>query len=376
MVEVLLVAFAQAVESRLSVAIIQVPPAWTFTVAGKEPAALSALQWQRIALGTPEGLLLWRVKQLEQGWGLVVSFGSTELSQPVARIDEMVAGVDAAICLDDSSVATGGSHGAYAWNGTHPCGQSGVEELYENASHVTAHPLVEDLAEEPSPCVGVNVMVCVLFDNRRKLQVAAPDAAEEFVKFDGMGCIDRVDGSHRVPLDLVAFEEVDGVHHLFPCRLAVPCRSAGVVQVLRAVDADAHEPSLVMQEAAPLRCEQRAVGLQGVVDVVSVGVLLLEAYGTAVEVQPGQHRFAAMPREEHVWRSLHFDILPDKSFEQFVGHVVCIALAPIIAIATCEVAGVADGLSHDVDGVRKGAKHRLQTLTTNLLENSLKAMQS
>ena len=38
----------------------------------------------------------------------------------------------------------------------HPSGKCGIEELYEDFSHIVAHPFVEDVAHEMSPLLGAD----------------------------------------------------------------------------------------------------------------------------------------------------------------------------------------------------------------------------
>ena len=83
------------------------------------------------------------------------------------------------------------------------------------------------------------------------------------------------------------------------------------MQVSGAVDADAHQPAFVVQEPTPLGREQKAVGLYAVADALAPTVVLLQPYDLTVEVEGPQHRFAAMPGEEHVGRLLQLYVIAD-----------------------------------------------------------------
>ena len=82
----------------------------------------------------------------------------------------------------------------------------------------------------------------------------------------------------------------------------------------------------------------------------------MEADGTAVEVKSCQHRFAAMPCEEDVWRSLHLDILAYESFEKLVSHHLRRASAEVVAVAASKIADRTDGLSHHINRMREGSE--------------------
>lgn len=72
---------------------------------------------------------------------------------------------------------------------------------------------------------------------------------------------------------------------------------AGVMQPRRSVDAQADEKLLRLQEFAPFVVEQRAVGLDGIVDAFAAGMLPLQLDDLAEELHPEQRRFPALPSE-------------------------------------------------------------------------------
>ena len=74
----------------------------------------------------------------------------------------------------------------------------------------------------------------------------------------------------------------------------------GIVHLLRAVDADAHEPALVVEELAPFVRQQRAVGLYDVRYALAPAIVSLQPYRLAVEVEGTQHGLASVPGEEDV----------------------------------------------------------------------------
>ena len=94
------------------------------------------------------------------------------------------------------------------------------------------------------------------------------------------------------------------------------------MELLRSVDAHAHQESVFAEEAAPLGREQRAVGLQAVVDVPAAGIVALQFERTAVEGEGTHQCLTAVPGEEHLRAGLCLDVFLDELFEQFVAQHV------------------------------------------------------
>ena len=63
------------------------------------------------------------------------------------------------------------------------------------------------------------------------------------------------EGVHRaegVPHHTMPLQPLYAPHHLLEGALAATVTTIGIVQMLRAVDADTHEPTVVAEEATPL----------------------------------------------------------------------------------------------------------------------------
>ena len=69
-------------------------------------------------------------------------------------------------------------------------------------------------------------------------------------------------------------------------RLSLFIDAVGIVEFGRAVDAQADEELIFDQEFAPRVVEQRAVGLEGIMDFFAVGVFFLEPDRLAKKLTP------------------------------------------------------------------------------------------
>ena len=121
------------------------------------------------------------------------------------------------------------------------------------------------------------------------------------------------------------------------------------------------EKVVFSQKSAPVIGEQRAVGLQGIVDVLAGCVLLLQCQRLLVERPRAHQRFAAVPGEKHVVAGLNGDVIVNVALECLVAHLlfgrfgVEFLLFEVITISTVQIAGRTGGFGHDVYGVH-GAK--------------------
>ena len=132
-----------------------------------------------------------------------------------------------------------------------------------------------------------------------------------------------------------------------------------VVDLLRAVDGQAHEEAVLLQEARPVLVEQRAVGLQVVLDPLSgLRVLPLQRHDLAEEVEAEQRGLAALPREHHLVGGHARDVVAHEALEHLVVHVPAARaarqrlLAQVEAVRAVEVAGRAGRLDHHVEPPR------------------------
>ena len=129
-----------------------------------------------------------------------------------------------------------------------------------------------------------------------------------------------------------------------------------VVDFPRAVDAQADQEPVLLEELAPFLVDQRAVGLEIVLDPLErLGVFLFERDDLAEEIQPHQRRLAALPGEHHLRPGHARDVLLDEPLEHLVGHPAGAGpagqrfLAQVEAVVAVQVAGGTARLDHDVE---------------------------
>jgi len=89
----------------------------------------------------PKGLLPGRIRQVRQG-------GGQDAPQAVVRADEVVAGVDASVFLDDQHAPADGGHPAQGGLAPRPSARHFGEKLHLGMTQVMVNPLVKDIAQE------------------------------------------------------------------------------------------------------------------------------------------------------------------------------------------------------------------------------------
>ncbi len=94
--------------------------------------------------------------------------------------------------------------------------------------------------------------------------------------------------------------------------------------------------------------------MQGVGDSPAVSPLLLKPYRLAVEVQPGEGRFAALPNKRYFGHILTTEILLDVRSQDLIAHLEARAsreqllLLRIEAVGAVEIARRSDRLRHEM----------------------------
>ena len=121
------------------------------------------------------------------------------------------------------------------------------------------------------------------FYDGSELDVMTAHVAKELIEVVGMVGIQPVHHGHRVPLHAIAVEALNALHDTLEGAPVLPVAAVGIVEALRSVDGNAHQPVVVFQEPAPLIGEQCAIGLQAVVDEMAVGIFLLQLQGFLIE---------------------------------------------------------------------------------------------
>ena len=159
-----------------------------------------------------------------------------------------------------------------------------------------------------------------------------------------------------VKLDVVFMEYFDAAHDAVEGGTLAFVDAVVVVIFFGTVDRNADQEFVYGEEFTPLVVEERAVGLEGIVDRFSVGIFFLEGNNLAKEVDAEDGRLATLPCEGNFGDALCFDVLLDVAFENFWGHFpvglfwVEFFFFEVEAVGAVEVADGADGLCHDVEG--------------------------
>ena len=216
-----------------------------------------------------------------------------------------------------------------------------VKDLDEVCAYVLLHPLVEQATKEVPPLlradrevrqrrihIGRRSQVTSIrvgqdtFYDRCKLNVMASYFLEETIKLHGIIGVIVVHYGHAVPLHAMFLQEVDALHHFMKRRASLLVAPIFVMELLRSVYGDAHQPIVFLEEVAPLIGQKRAVRLDAIINGASVGILLLQLHGPFVERKGTHQRFSAVPGEEHLGHGLRVDIFLDELFQQFLAHHV------------------------------------------------------
>ena len=128
-----------------------------------------------------------------------------------------------------------------------------------------------------------------------------------------------------------------------------------IVNFCRAVEAETDEELVLGKETRPVLVNQRAVGLERVLDFAAGAIALLQFERAPVERDAEQRGLAALPGEQYrLPGGRRGDGLSHIGLEHLVRHaaggagVVERFLLKVEAIGTIEVAGRATGLGHQV----------------------------
>ena len=196
------------------------------------------------------------------------------------------------------------------------------------------------------------------------MEVGGTDFFEEVVDFEGFVGEFFVDDGEGVEFDVVFFEEGEGSHDLVEGGGIIFVGAVEVVEFAWAVEGEADEEVVLVEEFGPVGVEEDAVGLEGVVDFFVLRIMfLLEFNDFFEEVESEECGFAALPGEVDFGDVLLVDVLLDAGFEGVVGHFegvevgvgwIKIFFFEVEAVFAVEVADRADGLGHDVEGARGG----------------------
>ena len=269
--------------------------------------------------------------------------------------------------LESQSIPAGRSKDAQRRRKIAPRGQGGVEHLDKHRAHVTHDPLVEHRLQKGAPRsridgpVGDSVpfleprLVLALHDGN-ELDEPDPEVVPEVpVDIQRAVLVGGVDRAQDVDIDVMGGKPRQTCQHPVRRRSAPLVHPVAVVEVRWAVDADAHQELVAGQQLAPFVGQQRPVGLDRVLQVLSRSADRLGRLdGPAKEVDAHQGRLAALPGHGYLAVGLGSDVLAQVLGQQVVGHAEAVARVEGLfgqeeAVFAVEVADGARRLGQDVE---------------------------
>ena len=315
-----------------------------------------------------------------------------DVAQPVLRVYVMVAGIDAAVVLDRNALAAELAVDAGLCRHPHVLHDQRLAEADQHLAVVAGEPLVPHLGKEIAVLVGIDGprrhhrvrvvgfrlrraddrqprgvprlrrgrLEALDLDNRDELQVGrAQLAAQEAIDVERPRRVVAIDARQRVERHAEPLEHLRRGIHGVERRRAALGDAVLVVDLLRAVDGEPHEEAVLLQEPRPVLVEQRAVGLQVVLDPLSgFRVFPLQRDDLSKELEAEQRRLAALPREDQFIGGHACDVVSDEALQDLVVHVPAARaarqrlLAQVEAVRAVEIAGRAGRLGHHVESPR------------------------
>ena len=104
-----------------------------------------------------------------------------------------------------------------------------------------------------------------LYD-RCKLYKTTIYRPKEMVKLQRIIGIETVDDCHGIPIHTILIEQFNPAHHFRKRRLSSSVFPIRVMQSLRTIYRHSNQPIIVFEETTPFLCQQRAIGLQTIVN--------------------------------------------------------------------------------------------------------------
>jgi len=225
-----------------------------------------------------------------------------DVAQSPFRLDEEIAAEGVARVLDDNILTALLIERADRMSAGDIVGQHGVEI----ANAQVSRPIVDPAIEQPTQKfaillrrdreIGDLTRSRIDLHARNELHEFHTESDEKIEYLVGMLRIPRVQQGQGIELDLVFFAVVDGPHHLIERPRARMIETVVVVEFFGAVDTDADEELVFVEEAAPCFVEQDGVGLKRIADFLArSAVLFLQLDGLFIKIQAHQRRLAPLP---------------------------------------------------------------------------------
>ena len=132
-----------------------------------------------------------------------------------------------------------------------------------------------------------------------------------------------VDSAQDVEVHFVLAQVSPALHDLVEGASFAAVEAVGVVDFAGAIDAQAHQKVVFLEESAPFVIEQNAVGLKSVLhDLVRPAVFLDEFDRAPEELDLHEGRLAALPSHGNVRSAVRFQQLADVGLERGLGHPI------------------------------------------------------
>jgi len=130
-----------------------------------------------------------------------------------------------------------------------------------------------------------------------------------------------IDRAKNIKVDGVPAKGLPALHHQVESALAAAVNPVAVVHLVWAVNAQADEEMMFLEERTPVIVEQQAVGLEGVLhDLFGSAVGFNEFHCFLEEVEFHQRRLATLPRHRDFLGAMRFEQLSDVGLERGLGH--------------------------------------------------------
>ena len=198
-------------------------------------------------------------------------------------------------------------------------------------------------------------------DDGDELDEARPDlVAEVAIDLATAVTVEGMDRAEDVGLGSGRLQQPGRPQDLGVRGRAALVHALGIVDLRRAIHGEADQEAVLREEGRPGLVEERAVGLDGVLDdLAGPAVALHELQQAAEEVEAHERRLAALPGDGHVLRAVRLEQLADVLVQDPVLHAEGTArveglLGEEEAVRAVEVADGAARLDEHVEG-RRGA---------------------
>jgi hypothetical protein len=179
---------------------------------------------------------------------------------------------------------------------------------------------------------------------------------EKAIQFQWIILIGRVNRAENIVLHTMLRQQPPAAHHLRKAARPALVHAIGIMQLSRPINANANEKIVLLKELTPGIIQQRAIGLQGIVNLHPwSGMFLLVMNDSFKKAQTHEGRFTTLPGKCYLGNFLRFDVLAHKCFQQFIGHAEAAArihhlLGQEVTIFAVQIANRACRFGHDVEG--------------------------